>query len=266
MPEAEIGIFGGSGFYSLLEGAEEVTIETPYGAPSSSVMLGEIAGRKVGFMARHGLKHQHPAHAVNYRANVWAMKSLGVTRIIGPGACGSLQKEIAPGHFVVLDQWIDRTNARKDTYYDGPITTHISAAEPYCPELRSIVVDTLDGLGYTYHKTGTQVVIQGPRFSTIAESRWFSGQGWHTIGMTQYPESMLAKELDMCYTGIALVTDYDAGLEDDPDLEAVTAGDVLEVFHQNIERVKQLIHKLVPAISETRACDCESSKARGRFL
>lgn len=266
MAQAEIGIFGGSGLYSLLEGAREETVETPYGAPSAPVTLGEIEGRRVAFMPRHGKHHDFPAHAVNYRANVYAMKSLGVTRIIGPGSCGSLQRDIEPGDFVVLDQFVDRTRARRDTYYDGPITTHVSPADPYCPEMRGTVIGVLDSLGFRFRPTGTQVIIQGPRFSTRAESKWFSSNGWHTVGMTQYPECMLAKELEICYTGIALVTDYDVGLEGEAGIEAVTADTVLKVFKENISRIQQLIFTLVPRIPAERGCACGSTLEHARFL
>src|SRR5438270_5505019 len=180
MPEqlAEIGVFGGSGFYNLLEHRDERRVETPYGDPSDVVHLGEIGGRRVAFLPRHGARHQYPAHVVNYRANLWAMKEVGVTRILGPCAAGSLQRHVRPGDFVVCDQFVDRTRGRADTFYDGPEVYHVSPAETYCPHLRKLAVDVIREHGIPVHETGTIVVIQGPRFSTVAESRWFSAQGW----------------------------------------------------------------------------------------
>lgn len=210
---ADIGVFGGSGFYSLIENAREVTIETPYGAPSDKLALGEIAGKRVAFLPRHGKDHRFPPQVINYRANLYAMKMLGVKWIIAPTACGSLKAEVKPGSMVVADQVVDRTTGRKDTYYDGPITTHVSFADPYCPTMRPIAIEALRSLDIETHEQGTIVVIQGPRFSTRAESRWFSAAGWEVINMTQYPEAYLARELEMCYVNISLITDYDVGLE-----------------------------------------------------
>jgi 5'-methylthioadenosine phosphorylase len=258
---AEIGVFGGSGFYSLLENAREVWIETPYGSPSDRVAIGEIAGKRVAFLPRHGKDHRFPPQSINYRANLWAMKELGVTRIIGPTACGSLQKTVEPGHMVVADQVVDRTSGRKDTFYDGPITTHVSFADPYCPQLRPLAVDALRALGVTTHDKGTVVVIQGPRFSTRAESKWFQDAGWEVINMTQYPECYLARELEICYVNISLITDYDVGLEG---AEPVTHEAVLKVFASNNERVKAAIFKLIEAIPAERTCGCGSALASAR--
>jgi len=258
---AEIGVFGGSGFYSLLENAREVWIETPYGMPSDRVALGEIAGKRVAFLARHGKDHRYPPQSINYRANLWAMKELGVTRIVGPTACGSLKTDVAPGDMVVADQVVDRTTGRKDTFYDGPITTHVSFADPYCPQLRPIAVQALRSLGVKTHDGGTVVVIQGPRFSTRAESKWFQNAGWEVINMTQYPECYLARELEICYVNISLITDYDVGL---PGAEPVTHEHVLEVFASNNDRVKNAIFKIVEAMPADRTCDCGNALASAR--
>jgi 5'-methylthioadenosine phosphorylase len=256
---AEIGVFGGSGFYSLLENAEARTMNTPYGHTSDRITIGEIGGRRVAFMPRHGNGHAFPAHQVNYRANVWAMWNLGVTRILGPCAAGSLQPHIAPGDFVVCDQFVDRTSGRKDTFYDGPLSVHISAADPYCEELRSLAVETGRKLDIRMHDKGTVVIIQGPRFSTRAESRWFTGLGWEVINMTQYPEAILARELEMCYLNISLITDWDAGLEGAPDVVPVNVDEVIRVFNENNERVKALINELVPRIATERTCACATA-------
>ncbi|MDQ2688622.1 MAG: S-methyl-5'-thioadenosine phosphorylase, partial [Armatimonadota bacterium] len=210
---ADIGIFGGSGFYEFAEGdITEVKVETPYGPPSDRVALATVAGHRIAFLPRHGKHHTLPPHKVPYKANLWAFQKLGITRIIAPNAVGSLQTSIAPGHFVITDQFVDRTTGRADTFYDGPVVTHVSSAEPYCPQLRQLALDATRSHGVPVHESGTCVVIQGPRFSSKAESRWFTQMGWNTVTMTQYPEAILARELALCYVNIALVTDYDAGL------------------------------------------------------
>lgn len=251
---AEIGIFGGSGFYSLLEGVREEQVATPYGEPSAPISVGEIEGTAVAFLPRHGLRHQYPPHMINYRANVWALKELGVKRVIGPCAAGSLKREVRPGDFVISDQLVDRTAGRRDTFYDGPETTHVSYADPYCPELRQLAIETAREQGIPLHGRGTVVVIQGPRFSTRAESRWFQDAGWEVINMTQYPEAYLARELEMCYVNVALITDYDVGLESD--VEAVSHEAVLKVFNENNEKLRRLLFALAPRIPSDRTCPC----------
>jgi 5'-methylthioadenosine phosphorylase len=246
MNTAEIGVFGGSGFYSLLEDVREVKVDTPYGPPSDSVFLATVAGRKVAFLPRHGRNHTLPPHMINYRANVWAMRALGCRAIISPCAAGSLQQEVAPGHFVVCDQFVDRTSGRKDTFYDGPIVTHVSPAETYDPILRKLAIETIREHGITCHETGTVVVIQGPRFSTKSESKWFHDQGWEVINMTQYPEAYLCHELGMGVVNISLITDYDSGVH--AGTEAVNAHDVLEVFKSNSEKIKKVVLDLIGKI------------------
>ena len=245
---AELGVFGGSGFYAFLDGCEEVEVDTPYGPPSAPVALGEVAGRRVAFLARHGHGHRFPAHKVNYRANVWALHSLGVRAVIGPCAAGSLQRHIEPGHFVVCDQLVDRTWGRADTFHDGPDTVHTAFADPYDEGLRRLLLDTAADLGFTAHDGGTMVVVQGPRFSTRAESRWFREQGWAVVGMTQHPEAFLCRELGLRYATVALVTDYDSGVEDDPTIEPVTMEAVLAVMEANVGRVRDLLLAALPAI------------------
>jgi 5'-methylthioadenosine phosphorylase len=259
---AEIGVFGGSGFYSLLGDVEERRVHTPYGSPSDRVALAEIEGRSVAFLPRHGRDHSVPAHAVNYRANLWALKELGVRQIIAPCSCGSLQTDIHPGEFVILDQFVDRTRGRADTYFNGPETHHISAADPYCPRLCSLALDAATALGIPVRATGTMVVIQGPRFSTRAESAWFTREGWHVVGMTQYPEAILARELGLCYTGVALVTDYDVGVVGDTERGPVSIEEVFGVFHQNVGRVKELIVRMIASIGSERECECEADARR----
>ena len=262
---AEIGVFGGSGFYSFVEGLREVKVETPYGEPSDLVALGEVAGRRVAFLPRHGKAHTLPPHMINYRANAWAMKSLGVTRVLGPCAAGSLKASVKPGEFVVSDQLVDRTSGRKDTFYDGPITTHVSFAHPYCPQLRELAIDVIGKQEIPVHERGTVVCIQGPRFSTVAESRWFAAAGWEVINMTQYPEAYLARELEMCYTNIALITDYDVGLEGEEGIEPVTHEGVIKVFNENNERVKRVIKDMVAQMPTKRTCNCGSALQGARL-
>jgi 5'-methylthioadenosine phosphorylase len=259
---ADIGVFGGSGFYSLIDNAREHWMETPYGAPSDKVALGEIAGRRVAFLPRHGKDHRFPPQSINYRANLAAMKQLGVKWIIGPTACGSLKESVRPGSMVVCDQLVDRTSGRKDTFYDGPITTHVSFADPYCPTLRPIAADVLKSLRIETHDRGTVVVIQGPRFSTRSESKWFQSQGWEVINMTQYPEAYLARELEMCYVNISLITDYDVGLEGMP---PVSHHEVIEVFQRNNERVKAAIGRIVEKIAVDADCSCRHALGGARF-
>lgn len=254
---ADIGVFGGSGFYQLLEGdIQERAVETPFGEPSGRVTIGRIGERRVAFLPRHGRQHQYPPHTINYRANVWAMASLGVTRILGPAASGSLEPRVEPGHFVLCDQFVDRTYGRAQTFYDGPRTVHISTAHPYCPELRALASQVCHQQEVKVHERGTVVVIQGPRFSTRAESRWYSNQGWTVINMTQFPEVALALELELCYLNISLITDYDTGLEGRDDIEPVSVEGVIQIFNQNNDRVKDLIRDLIPRIPLERSCPC----------
>jgi 5'-methylthioadenosine phosphorylase len=240
---AEIGVIGGSGFYALLDDVREIKVDTPYGPPSDSFFLASVAGRGVAFVPRHGRRHTIPPHQINYRANAWAMRSLGVKAVISPCAAGSLQVAIRPGDFVVCDQLVDRTRGRIDTFYDGPIVTHLSSAEIYDPVLRRLAIETIRDHGVEVHESGTMVVIQGPRFSTKAESKWFSDAGWQVIGMTGYPEAWLCRELGMAVVNIALITDYDAGVHEGT--EAVDARSVLEVFSQNAQRIQQVVLDLI---------------------
>jgi 5'-methylthioadenosine phosphorylase len=260
---AEIGVFGGSGFYSFLDDVEEIQVDTPYGAPSAPLMVGTIEGRGVAFLARHGLKHQHPPHQVPYRANVWAMKELGVRRIVGPCAAGSLQAQVKPGHFVICDQLADATWGRGDTFYDGPETTHIGFADPYCPTMREVAIAEGRGLGIDLHDRGTVVVVQGPRFSTRAESDFFRRQGWEVINMTQYPEAVLARELELCYLNVSLITDSDVG--EGEEAEAVSHELVIQVFNENIAKLRDLLFRVIPVLPAERTCPCATALEGARF-
>lgn len=262
--KAEVGIFGGSGFYNFLENIEEVSIKTPYGDASDSLFVGRVNDKTVAFLPRHGRKHSIPPHKINYRANLWAMKEIGVTRIISPCATGSLQKEIKPGDFVISDQYIDRTRGRIDTFYDGPIATHVSAADPYCPELRELAIKATEEHKIKCHRTGTIVVIQGPRFSTKSESKWFTSMNWSTINMTQYPEAHLSRELEMCVVNIALATDYDCGLVGD--VSPVSHNEVMKVFEENLGKLRKVLFKLIDLIPKERTkCKCDEVLKHARF-
>jgi 5'-methylthioadenosine phosphorylase len=253
--EAEIGIFGGSGFYEFADsGVDEIKVETPYGPPSDKLALCTIAGRKVVFLPRHGKSHSIPPHKINYRANLWAFKELGVTRIIAPNAVGSLQREYEPGHFAINDQFVDRTNGRIDTFYDGPFATHVSTAEPYCPQLRAAAIAATKAENVPVHETATSVVIQGPRFGTKAESIWHASSGFHIVSMTQYPEVTLARELAICFANISLITDYDSGVAVDGD--HVESSDVLRVFAQNTENLKKVLRRVIGELAVERTCSC----------
>lgn len=252
--KAEIGIFGGSGLYKFFDKGKWVDIKTPYGKPSDKIFLTEYKGRKIAFLPRHGRKHQFPPHKINYRANIDAFKKLGVKIIISPAAVGSLQPNIKRGDFVICDSFIDRTKKREDTFFNGPKTVHISSADCYCEQLRKIAVSACKKNKIRVHPKGTNVVIEGPRFSSKAESKWFTKMGWDIVNMTQYPEVILAREAEICYLGIALVTDYDVGLIGEKGIKSVNIDDVIKVFSQNINRVKKVILEIINNIPKNYKC------------
>jgi 5'-methylthioadenosine phosphorylase len=265
---AEIGVFGGSGLYSMERATvlEELKVETPFGAPSDLITIVEIAGKRVAFLPRHGRKHQYPPHKVPYKANIWAMKALGVERVLAPNAVGSLQRHIKPGDFVICDQFVDRTRHRDDTFFNGPLTTHVSTADPYCPQLREIAIQACRDLGIPHHERGTVVVIEGPRFSTKAESRWFTQMGWEVINMTQYPEVVLAREAELCYVNISIVTDYDTGLVAEGEVEPVSAEEVMRNFAASVEKARQLIAEIIRRLPAERTCRCGEALKHARVI
>ncbi|WP_419918829.1 S-methyl-5'-thioadenosine phosphorylase [Candidatus Poriferisocius sp.] len=252
----EIGVIGGTGLYSLLEDAVEVPGDETFGPPSGPLSIGTVDGIEVAFLPRHGPGHRYPAHRVNYRANLWALRQAGVRAILGPCACGSLRPELAPGDVVVCDQLVDRTSGRADTYFDT-VTNHVSLADPYCERLRGALLDAARAQDMTTHDGGTVVVISGPRFSTRAESRWFRQNGWDVVGMTQYPEAALAAELGICYATAALVTDYDAGLEDDPHSKPVTHDEVFAFFAENLDRMRAVLLGAIRAVGNNLPGCCD---------
>ncbi|MEU8251750.1 S-methyl-5'-thioadenosine phosphorylase [Nonomuraea sp. NPDC048916] len=253
---ADIGVIGGSGFYSLLDDAEETVLTTPYGPPSDVVTVGRIGSRSVAFIPRHGRDHRFPPHDIPYRANLWALRSLGVRQVLAPSAVGSLRAEHGPGTIVIPDQLVDRTSGRVQTYYDKGGAVHVSFADPYCPSGRAVAVAAGRSGGWETVDGGTLVVIEGPRFSTRAESQWFASNGWTIVGMTGFPEAVLARELALCYTTLSLVTDHDAGIETG---EGVTHEEVLEFFAQNVTRMRTLVSDAVQALPADRTCPCGST-------
>ncbi|HKS98581.1 MAG TPA: S-methyl-5'-thioadenosine phosphorylase [Rugosimonospora sp.] len=247
---ADVAVIGGSGLYALLDDASEHLVDTPYGPPSDAITVAPVGGRPVAFLPRHGRGHQFPPHRIPYRANLWALHEIGVRQILAPCAVGGLRPELGPGTFVLPDQLIDRTSGRAQTFYDDR-AVHVNFADPYCPVGRRTVLDNAAGL--EIRDGGTMVVIEGPRFSTRAESRWFTAIGGSVVNMTGHPEAVLARELALCYTTIALVTDLDAGVEGD---HGVTQEEVFRVFGENTERLRKLLLAVVPALPEARDCAC----------
>jgi 5'-methylthioadenosine phosphorylase len=249
-----IGVMGGSGVYSLLEGADAVPVSTPYGEPSDAIAVGELSGRQVAFLPRHGVGHRFPPHLVPYRANLWALRSLGVRQVVSLSAVGSLRADLGPGTLVVPDQIADRTSGRPHTLFDAASgVVHASFADPYCPHGRAAALDS--GLPVT--DGGTLVVINGPRFSTRAESLEYQRHGWAIIGMTGMPEAALARELALCYTTLALVTDLDAGVEAGT---GVTHAEVLEQFAANLSRMRELLTETVKRLPAEQPDDCDCGR------
>jgi 5'-methylthioadenosine phosphorylase len=254
---ADVGVYGGSGLYSLLDVVDEVAVDTPFGLTSAPLTIGVVGSRRVAFLPRHGRDHLLPPHRVPYRANAWALWQLGVRAVFAPCASGSLHPEIRPGDFVVLDQIVDRTHGRDATFHDGPDTPegiapvdHVSFAAPYDARLRAAAVEACRAEGVAVHDGGTVVVINGPRFSTKAESRWYAAQGWQVVNMTQMPEAALAAEAHMPYAAIALITDYDVGLEGVPGIEPVTMDEVFAMLERNAEVVRKVLFRAIELLPD----------------
>ena len=260
--KAEIGIFGGTGIYDseLLQESKEISIDTPYGKTSDSITIGDYKGRKIAFMPRHGKKHAIPPHMINFRANIWAFKELGVTRILAPSAVGSLKEEFKPGDFALPSQFLDFTKSRIGSFSEDGRVIHISVAEPFCPELQEVVLQTAQSQNIKIHKNCTYVCIEGPRFSTKAESKFFRTTGADIIGMTLVPECQLAREAQICYVSISTITDYDIWAE-----KPVTAKEVLETLSKNVEFTKKMLAVLLEKIPKTRKCYCERALSEAEF-
>ena len=262
----KIGIIGGTGFYDFLgKDAKEIEVKTEFGEPSDKIVVAELFGKEIYFLPRHGKKHNFPPHKIPYRANIFAFKKLGVDIIIAPSAVGSLREEIKPGDFVICDQFVNKTSKREDSFFNGPQVGHIETAYPYCQELRKIAIEQGQKLGLPVHSKATVVVIEGPRFSTLAESLWFSKMGWDLVNMTQYPEVALAAEAGICYLNISLVTDYDAGIYAKGGAEPVSIEQVLENFKKNNDKLKTLISAIIENISQKGQCDCQKKSERAKI-
>jgi len=245
---AGVAVIGGSGFYEFLDDVAEVGVDTPYGAPSADIAVGSLAGTSVAFLPRHGKGHAHPPHLINYRANIWALRSLGVRQVLAPCAVGGL-RDVAPGDLVVPDQLVDRTSGRVQSYVESG-AAHVPFADPYCPSLSRVVADA-EGVSLG----GTMVVVEGPRFSTRAESQHYAAQGWSLVNMTGHPEAVLAREMRMCYAAIALVTDMDAGVESG---QGVGQAEVFEMFGRNIDRLRAILTGVLGRLPDTDGCACAS--------
>lgn len=246
----DIGVIGGTGFYEFLDDPTEHAVVTPYGDPSAPVAVGEVAGRRVGFVPRHGRNHERPPHGINYRANLWALRSLGVRQVLAPCAVGGLRETVAPGDLVVPDQLVDRTHRRIGSYVESG-ATHLPFADPYCPGLSNALVDAAPDI----KEGGTMVVVEGPRFSTRAESQHYAAQGWDLINMTGAPEAQLARELRQCYAPLALVTDMDAGAEAG---DGVDEAAVLALFKENLERLTGILRTVIASLPDPEGCTCSS--------
>ena len=261
--QAEIGIFGGTGIYDsgLLTDSTEIIVDTPFGKTSDSITVGLYKGRKVAFMPRHGKKHTIPPHLINFRANIWAFKEMGVKRIIAPSAVGSLKQELKPGDVVLPSQFIDFTKSRKTTLFEDGKVIHISVADPFCPELQNVVSQAANKINLHLHKGATYVCIEGPRFSTRAESKFYKDIiGADIIGMTLVPECQLAREAQMCYVSISTVTDYDVWSEN-----PVTAKEVLETLSNNVQVTKNILSLLFDLIPKQRGCNCHKAFDEAQF-
>jgi 5'-methylthioadenosine phosphorylase len=250
---ADVAVIGGSGLYALLDDAEEHTVDTPFGAPSDAITIATVAGRRVAFLPRHGRDHRFPPHKIPYRANLWALRALGARQVVAPCAVGGLRPEFGPGTFLVPDQLIDRTTGRVQTFYDSG-AVHVNFADPYCPVGRRTVIDHAARRDIDVVDGGAMVVVEGPRFSTRAESRWYTSIGGAVVNMTGHPEAVLARELALCYTAIALVTDLDAGFEGE---HGVTQEEVFRVFAENTERLRGLLFEVVAALPAEPGCPCQ---------
>jgi 5'-methylthioadenosine phosphorylase len=250
---ASVGVIGGSGFYELLENAREVPVETPFGPPSDSFFLGDIGGVRVAFLPRHARGHRILPGEINYRANIWGMKALGVGHVLSASAVGSLREELKPLDVVVPDQLFDRTKARPSTFYGDGVVVHMGFADPFCPYVSKLLVEHGRAAGATVHEGGTYVCIEGPQFSTRAESNAYRQLGFDVIGMTNLQEAKLAREAELCYATMAMVTDYDVWYEGEED---VTLEQVLSNVQRNVETAQTIVKRVVTALEEGRDCGC----------
>lgn len=259
----KLAVIGGSGLYDIpgIKDLKEVRVKTPFGAPSDAIMVGELSGVRCAFLPRHGRGHRFLPAEVPARANIWALKSLGVERVLAVGACGSLQQEFAPRHFVVPDQVFDRTKARTSTFFGEGIVGHVSVDHPFCGAVAGVILDSARAAGVTVHKGGTYVCIEGPSFSTRAESLVNKAHGFAVVGMTVVPEYKLAREAELCYATVSLVTDYDVWKEG----EEVTVEKVVETLHANVANVRTLVADALPKLAALGPCACRSALRHAVF-
>ncbi len=255
-----LGIIGGSGLYAMegLEDVQEHTIDTPFGKPSAPIVVGTLESQRVAFLARHGIGHHISPSEINYRANIYALKSLGVERIVSISACGSLREDYAPGHIVIPDQLFDFTRNRQRSFFGEGLVAHVSVPEPFCPDLSGHLAAAVEATGATLHRGGTYITIEGPRFSTKAESNIFRSWGMSLIGMTTAPEAFLAREAEMCYAVMAHVTDYDVWHVDEA---PVTVEMVMETLRRNLRTAQEAIRNLVKRLPAERHCSCSTALA-----
>lgn len=255
MTQKIIGIIGGSGLYEMegISNVREIRISTPFGAPSDAFMSGDLDGIRMVFLPRHGRGHVFSPSAINYRANIWGMKSLGVTHILSVSACGSMKEEIKPGEIVFIDQFFDRTNGRASTFFTDGIVAHVAFADPICLDLRAHLIQAAESLGVRHHVGGTYICMEGPAFSTRAESQIYRKWGVSVIGMTNLTEAKLAREAEICYATLALVTDYDCWRHSEEDVDI---NDILRIMAANVSNAKKVMAKAAKAIPDERKCKC----------
>ncbi|MDH5625722.1 MAG: S-methyl-5'-thioadenosine phosphorylase [Nitrospira sp.] len=256
--QAAVGVIGGSGLYEMegLQSVREIRVRTPFGTPSDAVIVGEIEGVGVAFLSRHGRGHRLNPGEINYRANIYALKSLGVSRVISVSAVGSMKESIKPGDVVLPDQFIDLTKRRVSTFFEGGMVAHVAFGEPVCAGLADTLVSSGQRLGATLHRGGTYLCMEGPQFSTKGESKLYRQWGVDVIGMTNMPEAKLAREAELCYTTMALATDYDCWHETE---EAVTVEAILDTLHRNVALAKRILKSALPAVAGTQECACHQA-------
>jgi 5'-methylthioadenosine phosphorylase len=259
-PQASIGIIGGSGLYNMkgLSDTKEVRVNTPFGDPSEAIVTGLLEGRRVAFLARHGRGHRILPTEINYRANIYALKLIGVDRIISVSAVGSLKEELAPGEFLVADQFVDRTRHRISTFFGGGMVAHVTFDKPTCPQLSGILADSCVHCGVKVHRKGTYICMEGPQFSTLAEAHMHRGLGFDVIGMTNVTEAKLAREAEICYGSIAMITDYDCW---HPGHESVTGAQIIATLQQNAENAQHVLRQAVKGLPGEHSCKCGSALA-----
>src|SRR5690349_3474430 len=258
--EAEIGIIGGSGLYSMagLTKTREITVKTPFGEPSDAIVLGMLEGKRVAFLARHARGHRILPGEINFRANVYAMKLLGVQRIISVSAVGSLKEDLKPSQFLVPDQFVDRTKCRVSTFFGGGLVAHVGFDKPTCPQVSNVLGDASEACGVGIHRRGTYVCIEGPQFSTLAEAHMHRAMKFDVIGMTNVTEAKLAREAEICYSTIAMITDFDCW---HPDHESVTGAQIMATLQQNAENAQKVLREAIKSMPDARGCKCGSALA-----